>query len=194
MPHGLRVVSVSLVSLPPPQAGPFPFTCSLEVKPSGESLVLDFPELGRKIRVSYSFCFSAETCSSRVSSFSAHFPPKLCSPHWAQGCADLGLRVRSPVPTLRPRDPQLGTEVPDTKFLPFSKRALRLGACGFMLCWVVSEARPRCSPSSWARLRVRTSSLCLPPGRRGGVAGGWVSSLATTRRAFPVRRWVPGDG
>lgn len=36
----------------PPQAASFPLTCSLEVKPSGESPVLDFPELGRKIRVS----------------------------------------------------------------------------------------------------------------------------------------------
>lgn len=117
----------------PPQAASFPLTCSLEVKPSGESPVLDFPELGRKIRVSYSFCFSAETCDSRVSSFLACSPRRppppppppseLCSPRWAQGRADLGLRVRGPVPTPRPPDPQLGAEVPDTEFLPFSKRA-----------------------------------------------------------------------
>lgn len=168
----------------PPQAASFPLTCSLEVKPSGESPVLDFPELGRKIRVSYSFCFSAETCDSRVSSFLACSPrppppppSELCSPRWAQGRADLGLRVRGPVPTPRPPDPQLGAEVPDTEFLPFSKRARFWSGrpcvceCGFMRCWVVSEARPRCSPSSRdsARLRVQTPSPRLPSGRWGGL-------------------------
>lgn len=103
--------------------------------------------------------------------------PELCSPRWAQGRADLGLRVRGPVPTPRPPDPQLGAEVPDTEFLPFSKRARFWSGrpcvceCGFMRCWVVSEARPRCSPSSRdsARLRVQTPSPRLPSGRWGGL-------------------------
>lgn len=43
--------------------------------------------------------------------------------------------------------------------------------CGFMRCWVVSEARPRCSPSSRdsARLRVQTPSPRLPSGRCRGL-------------------------
>lgn len=43
--------------------------------------------------------------------------------------------------------------------------------CGFMRCWVVSEAHPRCSPSSRdsARLRVQTPSPRLPSGRCGGL-------------------------
>lgn len=103
--------------------------------------------------------------------------PELCSPRWAQGRADLGLRVRSPIPTPRPPNPQLGAEVLDTEFLPFSKRAHFWSGrpcvceCGFMRCCVVSEARPRCSSSSRdsARLRVQTPSPRLPSGRCGGL-------------------------
>lgn len=96
----------------PPQAASFPLTCSLEVKPSGESPVLDFPELGRKIRVSYSFCFSAETCDSRVSSFLACSPrpppapaPRALQPPLGPGPCRLGAacpRPRSHAASPRP--------------------------------------------------------------------------------------------
>lgn len=91
----------------PPQAASFPLTCSLEVKPSGESPVLDFPELGRKIRVSYSFCFSAETCDSRVSSFSAcpRPLPRALQPPLGPGPCRLGAacpRPRSHAASPRP--------------------------------------------------------------------------------------------
>lgn len=169
----------------PPQAASFPLTCSLEVKPSGESPVLDFPELGRKIRVSYSFCFSAETCDSRVSSFLACSPrppprprpPSSAAPAGPRAVPTWGCVSVAPFPRRVPPTPSLVLRC-RTPSSYLSRRGPVFWSgrpcvceCGFMRCWVVSEARPRCSPSSRdsARLRVQTPSPRLPSGRWGGL-------------------------
>lgn len=70
-----------------------------------------------------SFRFSAETCGSRDSSFSAGSPLST-QPPLSPGLCRLGVACPRPRShAVSPPCPQLGAEVPDTAFSPFSQRA-----------------------------------------------------------------------
>lgn len=181
----------------PPQAASFPLTCSLEVKPSGESPVLDFPELGRKIRVSYSFCFSAETCDSRVSSFLACSPrppprprpPSSAAPAGPRAVPTWGCVSAAPFPRRVPPTPSLVLRC-RTPSSYLSRRGPVFGLVGpafvsVALC-VAGLSRRLVLGVPQAPV-TRPGSACKPrlPASRQDVAGGWVSSSATTRRSLP---------